>query len=147
MQLKNFVRKIIHRSLYIIQYKSETQPQYQTFKTLLYIIPLINLSLIYGSRFDIPIDYHFDPCPMKATLFLFSEQSQRNSTLCNSFLKEIKIFDVHILFLIIIQALSRKEIRPKRSLVHANERMDIEINDYPGSGANSRHDPRNPGRP
>ncbi|XP_078152205.1 uncharacterized protein LOC144547426 [Carex rostrata] len=45
------------------------------------------------------------------------------------------------------QALSRKEIRLKRSLVHANERMDIEINDYPGSGANSRHDPRNPGRP
>jgi hypothetical protein len=36
---------------------------------------------------------------------------------------------------------------PKKSLVHANERMEIEINDYPGSGANSRHDPKNPGRP
>ncbi|XP_072960895.1 uncharacterized protein [Typha angustifolia] len=29
-----------------------------------------------------------------------------------------------------------------------NGRMDFEsINDYPGSGANNRHDPRNPGRP
>ncbi|KAG6492214.1 hypothetical protein ZIOFF_047165 [Zingiber officinale] len=26
-------------------------------------------------------------------------------------------------------------------------RMEIEVNDYPGSGANSRHDPRNPGKP
>ncbi|KAK1317458.1 hypothetical protein QJS10_CPA05g00607 [Acorus calamus] len=26
-------------------------------------------------------------------------------------------------------------------------RMDLESNDYPGSGANNRHDPRNPGRP
>ncbi|KAK1291720.1 hypothetical protein QJS10_CPB17g01545 [Acorus calamus] len=26
-------------------------------------------------------------------------------------------------------------------------RMDLERNDYPGSGANNRHDPRNPGRP
>ncbi|OAY85005.1 hypothetical protein ACMD2_08043 [Ananas comosus] len=26
------------------------------------------------------------------------------------------------------------------------ERMDIEINDYPGSGANNRHDPKSPGR-
>ncbi|KAK1294407.1 hypothetical protein QJS10_CPA16g01324 [Acorus calamus] len=26
-------------------------------------------------------------------------------------------------------------------------RMDIESNDYPGSGANNRHDPRSPGRP
>ncbi|TVU36595.1 hypothetical protein EJB05_18533 [Eragrostis curvula] len=25
-------------------------------------------------------------------------------------------------------------------------RMDIEINDYPGSGANNRHEPRSPGR-
>jgi hypothetical protein len=49
-------------------------------------------------------------------------------------------------FLIIIQVLSSKEM-PKKSLDHANERMEIEINDYPGSGANSRHDPRNPGKP
>ncbi|EES03794.1 hypothetical protein BDA96_03G360300 [Sorghum bicolor] len=26
-------------------------------------------------------------------------------------------------------------------------RMDIEVNDYPGSGANNRHEPRSPGRP
>lgn len=26
-------------------------------------------------------------------------------------------------------------------------RMDIELNDYPGSGANNRHEPRSPGRP
>ncbi|KAK1278263.1 hypothetical protein QJS04_geneDACA003460 [Acorus gramineus] len=26
-------------------------------------------------------------------------------------------------------------------------RMDIESNDYPGSGANNRHDPKSPGRP
>ncbi|KAF8751259.1 hypothetical protein HU200_012135 [Digitaria exilis] len=26
------------------------------------------------------------------------------------------------------------------------ERMDIEVNDYPGSGANNRHEPRSPGR-
>ncbi|KAJ4771681.1 Histone acetyltransferase KAT6A [Rhynchospora pubera] len=44
------------------------------------------------------------------------------------------------------QVLSSKGM-PNRSLVHANERMEIEINDYPGSGANNRHDPRNPGRP
>lgn len=25
-------------------------------------------------------------------------------------------------------------------------RMDIEVNDYPGSGANNRHEPRSPGR-
>ncbi|WOL14730.1 hypothetical protein Cni_G23511 [Canna indica] len=28
-----------------------------------------------------------------------------------------------------------------------NGRMSIELNDYPGSGANSRHDPKNPGKP
>ncbi|KAG6491889.1 hypothetical protein ZIOFF_046830 [Zingiber officinale] len=28
----------------------------------------------------------------------------------------------------------------------AERRMDVELHDYPGSGANSRHDPKNPGR-
>ncbi|KAJ8484567.1 hypothetical protein OPV22_017052 [Ensete ventricosum] len=31
--------------------------------------------------------------------------------------------------------------------VPVNGRMGIELNDYPGSGANSRHDPKNPGKP
>ncbi|URE09718.1 hypothetical protein MUK42_04103 [Musa troglodytarum] len=31
--------------------------------------------------------------------------------------------------------------------VPVNGRMDIELNDYPGSGANSRHDPKNPVKP
>ena len=26
-------------------------------------------------------------------------------------------------------------------------RMKLELNDYPGSGANNRHDPRSPGKP
>lgn len=26
-------------------------------------------------------------------------------------------------------------------------RMEIEVNDYPGSGPNGRHDPKNPGKP
>ena len=26
-------------------------------------------------------------------------------------------------------------------------RMELELNDYPGSGANNRHDPRSPGKP
>ena len=31
--------------------------------------------------------------------------------------------------------------------VPVNGRMDIELDDYPGSGANSRHDPKNPVKP
>ncbi|RWW01113.1 hypothetical protein BHE74_00029315 [Ensete ventricosum] len=31
--------------------------------------------------------------------------------------------------------------------VPVNGEMDIELNDYPGSGANSRHDPKNPRKP
>ncbi|KAJ3676609.1 hypothetical protein LUZ60_004021 [Juncus effusus] len=41
-----------------------------------------------------------------------------------------------------------KDQMQKSGWVHKiKERMDVEINDYPGSGANNRHDPRNPGRP
>ncbi|RWW13399.1 hypothetical protein BHE74_00010391 [Ensete ventricosum] len=31
--------------------------------------------------------------------------------------------------------------------VSLNERTGFELDDYPGSGANSRHDPKNPGKP
>ncbi|URD79386.1 hypothetical protein MUK42_05202 [Musa troglodytarum] len=31
--------------------------------------------------------------------------------------------------------------------VPASGEMDIELHDYPGSGANSRHDPKNPRKP
>ncbi|THU51619.1 hypothetical protein C4D60_Mb06t32930 [Musa balbisiana] len=31
--------------------------------------------------------------------------------------------------------------------VPVNGRVDIELDDYPGSGANSRHDPKNPVKP
>ncbi|KAL5221951.1 hypothetical protein ABZP36_026664 [Zizania latifolia] len=33
-----------------------------------------------------------------------------------------------------------------RNLGEVAARMDIEVNDYPGSGANNRHDPKSPGR-
>ncbi|KAG8055000.1 hypothetical protein GUJ93_ZPchr0001g31657 [Zizania palustris] len=33
-----------------------------------------------------------------------------------------------------------------RNLGEVVARMDIEVNDYPGSGANNRHDPKSPGR-
>ncbi|CAL9046204.1 unnamed protein product, partial [Musa banksii] len=36
---------------------------------------------------------------------------------------------------------------PEEGGVSLNERMDFELDDYPGSGANSRHDPKNPGKP
>ncbi|XP_078181548.1 uncharacterized protein LOC144575327 [Carex rostrata] len=44
---------------------------------------------------------------------------------------------------IAIQAIPTKE---ERNLGEKMARMNIEINDYPGSGANPRHDPRSPGR-
>ncbi|RLN22512.1 uncharacterized protein C2845_PM07G25590 [Panicum miliaceum] len=34
----------------------------------------------------------------------------------------------------------------ERNLGEVAARMDIEVNDYPGSGANNRHEPRSPGR-
>ncbi|OEL38650.1 hypothetical protein BAE44_0000336 [Dichanthelium oligosanthes] len=34
----------------------------------------------------------------------------------------------------------------ERNLGEVAVRMDIEVNDYPGSGANNRHEPRSPGR-
>ncbi|KAF3330636.1 hypothetical protein FCM35_KLT03990 [Carex littledalei] len=37
-------------------------------------------------------------------------------------------------------------IKEETNLGEKMARMDIEINDYPGSGANPRHDPRSPGR-
>ncbi|URE02942.1 hypothetical protein MUK42_19606 [Musa troglodytarum] len=36
---------------------------------------------------------------------------------------------------------------PEEGGVSLNKRMDFELDDYPGSGANSRHDPKNPGKP
>ncbi|CAL4960773.1 unnamed protein product [Urochloa decumbens] len=36
--------------------------------------------------------------------------------------------------------------RAERNLGEVAARMDIEVNDYPGSGANNRHEPRSPGR-
>ncbi|KAL5227036.1 hypothetical protein ABZP36_015301 [Zizania latifolia] len=33
-----------------------------------------------------------------------------------------------------------------RNLGEVVARMDVEVNDYPGSGANNRHDPKSPGR-
>ncbi|XP_008792511.2 uncharacterized protein LOC103709093 isoform X1 [Phoenix dactylifera] len=37
-------------------------------------------------------------------------------------------------------------VREVRMMEEEIARMDIESNDYPGSGANNRHDPRSPGR-
>ncbi|XP_062207232.1 uncharacterized protein LOC133908995 [Phragmites australis] len=37
--------------------------------------------------------------------------------------------------------------RERRSLGEAVARMVVEVNDYPGSGANNRHEPKSPGRP
>jgi hypothetical protein len=34
----------------------------------------------------------------------------------------------------------------ERDLDEVAARMVIEVNDYPGSGANNRHDPKSPGR-
>ncbi|KAG2592501.1 uncharacterized protein LOC120675837 [Panicum virgatum] len=34
----------------------------------------------------------------------------------------------------------------ERNLGEVAARMAIEVNDYPGSGANNRHEPRSPGR-
>jgi hypothetical protein len=40
--------------------------------------------------------------------------------------------------------LGAEQAEPNHGEVAA--RMDIEVNDYPGSGANNRHEPRSPGR-
>ncbi|URE39871.1 hypothetical protein MUK42_06735 [Musa troglodytarum] len=43
------------------------------------------------------------------------------------------------------QVITRKILVNKKAI--ADRRMDIELNDYPVSGANSRHDPKSPGKP
>uniref|UniRef100_A0A0D9V733 Uncharacterized protein n=1 Tax=Leersia perrieri TaxID=77586 RepID=A0A0D9V733_9ORYZ len=37
-------------------------------------------------------------------------------------------------------------VAEERNLGEVAARMVIEVNDYPGSGANNRHDPKSPGR-
>nr|XP_010922887.1 uncharacterized protein LOC105046088 isoform X2 [Elaeis guineensis] len=44
------------------------------------------------------------------------------------------------------EATDQVMVREVRMMEEEIARMDIESNDYPGSGANNRHDPRSPGR-
>ncbi|XP_009417864.2 uncharacterized protein LOC103998189 isoform X1 [Musa acuminata AAA Group] len=43
------------------------------------------------------------------------------------------------------QVITRKILINEKAI--ADRRMDIELNDYPVSGANNRHDPKSPGKP
>ncbi|KAJ8472062.1 hypothetical protein OPV22_026405 [Ensete ventricosum] len=43
------------------------------------------------------------------------------------------------------QVITRKMLINEKAVV--DRRMNIELNDYPVSGANSRHDPKSPGKP
>ncbi|KAG8078278.1 hypothetical protein GUJ93_ZPchr0007g3867 [Zizania palustris] len=45
-----------------------------------------------------------------------------------------------------VQVVAAAAAAEGRNLGEVAARMDIEVNDYPGSGANNRHDPKSPGR-